>query len=93
MERDEIDAERAVGEGEGRRDLGLERAPGVMAPQAMTPKPPALEIAATRLRSDTQVMAPPMIAALRAQEGAAALPQTIEAAARQAQGAQPASRP
>src|SRR5580700_7777345 len=36
---------------------------GVMAPQAMTPKPPAFEIAATRLRSDTQVMAPPITAA------------------------------
>src|SRR5208282_979372 len=31
-------------------------------PQAMTPKPPPLEMAATRWRSDTQVMAPPMMA-------------------------------
>src|ERR1700689_1862533 len=35
---------------------------GVIEPQAMTPKPPPLEMAATRLRSDTQVMAPPMMA-------------------------------
>src|SRR5919108_6662029 len=30
-----------------------------MAPQASTPKPPAFEIADTRLRSETQVIAPP----------------------------------
>ena len=35
---------------------------GDIAPDAMTPKPPALEIAATRLRSETQVIAPPMMA-------------------------------
>ena len=35
---------------------------GVIAPQAMTPKPPALEIALTRLRSETQLIAPHMIA-------------------------------
>ena len=35
---------------------------GDIEPEAITPKPPALEIAATRLRSDTQVIAPPMIA-------------------------------
>ena len=35
---------------------------GDMDPEAMTPKPPASEIAATRLRSDTQVIAPPMMA-------------------------------
>src|ERR1700722_9579536 len=35
---------------------------GVIEPQAMTPNPPALEIAATRWRSLTQLMAPPMIA-------------------------------
>src|SRR5215472_12502607 len=35
---------------------------GFMAPQAITPNPPPFEIAATRLRSETQVMAPPMIA-------------------------------
>ncbi len=33
-----------------------------MEPQAMTPKPPALDVAATRWRSDTQVIAPPMMA-------------------------------
>jgi len=35
---------------------------GDIAPEAITPKPPAFEIAATRLRSDTQVIAPPMMA-------------------------------
>src|SRR3546814_16131440 len=35
---------------------------GVMAPQAMTPKPPALEMAETRLRSEIQLIAPPMMA-------------------------------
>ena len=35
---------------------------GDIDPEAMTPNPPAFEIAATRLRSDTQVIAPPMIA-------------------------------
>jgi hypothetical protein len=35
---------------------------GIIAPQAMTPKAPALERAATRLRSLTQLMAPPRMA-------------------------------
>src|SRR3954471_23916984 len=35
---------------------------GVIAPQAITPKPPALEIAETRFRSLTQLIAPPMMA-------------------------------
>ena len=35
---------------------------GPIEPQASTPKPPALLIAATRCRSDTQVMAPPRTA-------------------------------
>ena len=35
---------------------------GVIAPQAITPKPPALLIAETRLRSDTQLIAPHRIA-------------------------------
>ncbi len=35
---------------------------GVIAPHAITPKPPALEMAETRLRSLTQLIAPPMIA-------------------------------
>src|SRR5271165_3993457 len=35
---------------------------GVIAPQAITPNPPALEIAATRWRSLTQLIAPPMMA-------------------------------
>ena len=35
---------------------------GVIEPEAMTPNPPALEIAATRWRSDTQVIAPPIMA-------------------------------
>ena len=37
---------------------------GVIAPQAITPKPPALEIALTRLRSDTHDIAPHIIAVL-----------------------------
>ena len=35
---------------------------GVIEPQAITPKPPALEMAATRWRSLTQLIAPPMMA-------------------------------
>ena len=35
---------------------------GVIAPQAITPKPPAFEMAETRLRSDTQLIAPHRIA-------------------------------
>ena len=35
---------------------------GSIEPHAMTPKPPALEIAATRWRSLTQLIAPPMMA-------------------------------
>ena len=38
------------------------RSAGVMEPQAITPNPPPLEMAATRSCSDTQVMAPPMMA-------------------------------
>src|ERR1700733_8429503 len=41
---------------------GSARLAGVMAPQAMTPKPPALEMAATRFFSLTQLIAPPMMA-------------------------------
>ena len=35
---------------------------GVIAPQAITPKPPALDMAETRLRSETQLIAPHRIA-------------------------------
>src|SRR5215472_5505986 len=35
---------------------------GFIEPQAMTPKPPPFEMAETRWRSDTHVMAPPMMA-------------------------------
>ena len=35
---------------------------GVIAPQAITPKPPALLIAETRVRSETQLIAPHRIA-------------------------------
>ena len=35
---------------------------GPIAPQAITPNPPALEMAETRLRSEIQLIAPPMIA-------------------------------
>src|SRR5579872_273061 len=41
--------------------ISASSASGGIAPFAMTPKPPASEMAATRFRSDTQVMAPPMI--------------------------------
>ncbi len=33
-----------------------------MEPQAITPKPPAFEMADTRVRSLTQLIAPPMMA-------------------------------
>jgi hypothetical protein len=61
VHRDQIDAERP---GRQRRSLRSRptAVPGDIEPEAMTPNPPALEIAATRLRSDTQVIAPPMIA-------------------------------
>jgi hypothetical protein len=61
MHGDQVDAERPVGERAGGVDLLAQRS-GIMEPQAMTPKPPALEMAATRLRSDTQVIAPPRMA-------------------------------
>ena len=47
---DEVDAERPVGARLGLGDLGVEQL-GLIAPQAITPKPPALEMAETRLRS------------------------------------------
>ena len=42
--------------------ISIESRSGDMEPVAMTPKPPPLEMAETRWRSDTQVMAPPMTA-------------------------------
>src|SRR4051812_27704847 len=42
--------------------ISLSSSAGVMAPQAMIPNAPAFEMAATRLRSDTQVIAPQRIA-------------------------------
>ena len=42
--------------------ISVSSSSGVIAPQAITPKPPAFEMAETRLRSDTQLIAPPMIA-------------------------------
>jgi hypothetical protein len=42
--------------------ISRESSSGDMDPEAITPKPPALEMAATRFRSDTQVIAPPIIA-------------------------------
>ena len=41
--------------------ISVSSSSGVIAPQAITPKPPALEIAETRLRSETQLIAPPRI--------------------------------
>jgi hypothetical protein len=58
---DQVDAERLVGALLGLGDLGVEQL-GVIAPQAITPKPPALEMAETRWRSETQLIAPPRIA-------------------------------
>ncbi len=51
-----------VGQPLRRLDLRFAADLGVIEPQAITPKPPALEMAETRLRSETQVMAPPMMA-------------------------------
>ena len=62
VQRDQIDAERAVGSARRWRRSRRRAARGDIEPEAMTPNPPAFEIAATRLRSDTQVIAPPMIA-------------------------------
>src|SRR5579885_129551 len=45
--------------------ISTESRSGVMDPEAITPNPPPLEMAETRWRSDTQVMAPPMIARLQ----------------------------
>ena len=72
MHGDQIDAERLLGQRARRRDLLGRAGPGVIAPQAMTPKPPPFEIAATRLRSDTQVIAPPMIASSQPRNSRAA---------------------
>ena len=42
--------------------ISLSSSSGVIAPQAITPNPPALEMAETRWRSLTQLIAPHMIA-------------------------------
>jgi len=42
--------------------ISVSSSSGVIAPQAITPKPPAFEMAETRFRSETQLIAPPMIA-------------------------------
>ncbi len=42
--------------------ISVSSSSGVIAPQAITPKPPAFEMAATRLRSDTQLIAPHIMA-------------------------------
>ena len=42
--------------------ISVSSSSGVIAPQAITPKPPASLIAATRWRSDTQLIAPHRIA-------------------------------
>ena len=62
MQGDQVDAEGPVGQRRGRGDLRSTSRSGDMEPEAMTPKPPPLEMAETRWRSDTQVMAPPMMA-------------------------------
>ena len=61
-----------VGQRPGRRDLGRRAGPASSRRRRCTPKPPALEIAATRWRSDTQVIAPPMMAIAAAEERGAA---------------------
>ena len=60
--------------------------PGSCEPQAITPKPPALEMAETRWRSLTQLIAPPMMAASHAEESRAARPQPVELGARRGRG-------
>ena len=42
--------------------ISVSSSSGLIAPQAITPKPPALEMAETRWRSEIQLIAPPMIA-------------------------------
>jgi hypothetical protein len=69
--RDQIEQQRVHGDQVDAERLGGERlvpaisassSAGVIAPQAITPKPPALLIAATRFRSETQLIAPHRIA-------------------------------
>ena len=43
-------------------EISVESSSGVIDPDAMTPKPPAFEIAETKFRSETQVIAPPIMA-------------------------------
>ena len=62
VHRDQVDAERLRRSARRWRRSRRRAARGDIEPEAMTPNPPAFEIAATRLRSDTQVIAPPMIA-------------------------------
>ena len=59
---DQVDAERPSGQRRRSRRSRVESSSGDIDPEAMTPNPPAFEMAATRLRSDTQVIAPPMMA-------------------------------
>ena len=61
MQGDQVDAERAPVSALV-ASISIASSSGDMDPEAMTPNPPALDIAATRLRSDTQVIAPPMTA-------------------------------
>jgi hypothetical protein len=42
--------------------ISVSSSSGPIAPQAITPNPPALEMAETRWRSEIQLIAPPMIA-------------------------------
>ena len=42
--------------------ISVSSSSGVIAPQAITPNPPALLIALTRLRSEIQLIAPPRMA-------------------------------
>ena len=59
---DQVHPERRVRQRLGGGDLLRRAAPVPSQPQAITPNPPALEMAATRVRSLTQLIAPPMMA-------------------------------
>lgn len=61
MHDDQVDAEGLGRQSPGRPDL-FRQPVGLHRPQARTPKPPPSEMAATNLRSETQVIAPPMMA-------------------------------
>ena len=82
MHGDQVDAERLVGQRLRGRRSRPPAASGVIEPQAITPKPPALEIAATRWRSTDPAHGAAHDGELAAEERRAARPQPVEPAAR-----------